>query len=38
LLYFEELELSLRLGPSYLEYKRRVPFLLPRLGRPQALA
>lgn len=37
LLYFEELELSLRLGPSYLEYKRSVPFLLPRLGalKPQ---
>ncbi|MDH4198027.1 MAG: hypothetical protein OEW05_11500 [Candidatus Aminicenantes bacterium] len=29
--YFEEYELELRLGESYLEYKRRVPFLLPRL-------
>ena len=32
LLYFEEYELALRLGPSYLEYKRTVPFLIPRLG------
>jgi protein-S-isoprenylcysteine O-methyltransferase Ste14 len=32
LLYFEEYELALRLGPSYLEYKRSVPFLIPRLG------
>lgn len=31
--YFEELELSLRLGPSYQEYKRSVPFLLPKLGK-----
>ncbi len=38
LLYFEELELSLRLGPTYLEYRRRVPFLLPRLGKLQAQA
>jgi protein-S-isoprenylcysteine O-methyltransferase Ste14 len=29
--YFEELELELRLGESYGEYKRRVPFLLPKL-------
>jgi protein-S-isoprenylcysteine O-methyltransferase Ste14 len=28
--YFEEYELALRLGPSYLEYKRSVPFLFPR--------
>jgi len=28
--YFEEHELALRMGPSYLEYKQRVPFLLPR--------
>jgi protein-S-isoprenylcysteine O-methyltransferase Ste14 len=28
--YFEEYELELRLGQSYMEYKRRVPFLLPR--------
>jgi len=29
--FFEELELELRFGSSYLEYKRRVPFLIPRL-------
>ena len=29
--YFEEKELELRMGPFFLEYKRRVPFLLPRL-------
>lgn len=29
--YFEEYELELRLGPPYIEYKREVPFLLPRL-------
>jgi protein-S-isoprenylcysteine O-methyltransferase Ste14 len=28
--YFEEYELELRLGQTYLEYKQRVPFLLPR--------
>jgi len=28
--FFEELELELRFGSSYLEYKRRVPFLIPR--------
>jgi protein-S-isoprenylcysteine O-methyltransferase Ste14 len=28
--YFEERELELRYGQSYLEYKRRVPFLIPR--------
>jgi protein-S-isoprenylcysteine O-methyltransferase Ste14 len=27
--YFEELELELRFGESYLEYKRSVPFLIP---------
>lgn len=30
--YFEEYELELRLGQSYIEYKQRVPFLLPRWG------
>jgi protein-S-isoprenylcysteine O-methyltransferase Ste14 len=30
LVYFEELELELRLGPAYLDYKQRVPFLIPR--------
>lgn len=29
--YFEELELSARHGPSYDEYRQRVPFLVPRL-------
>jgi protein-S-isoprenylcysteine O-methyltransferase Ste14 len=28
--YFEEYELELRMGQSYLDYKRGVPFLLPR--------
>lgn len=27
--YFEELELALRFGESYLEYKKSVPFLIP---------
>jgi len=27
--YFEEYELELRLGQSYIEYKQRVPFLIP---------
>jgi protein-S-isoprenylcysteine O-methyltransferase Ste14 len=27
--YFEELELELRFGESYLEYKKSVPFLIP---------
>ena len=27
--YFEELELELRFGESYLEYKKRIPFLIP---------
>lgn len=31
--FFEERELSLRFGPSYLEYKQRVPFLLPRISQ-----
>ncbi len=30
--FFEELELELRFGDPYLEYKRRVPFLIPRLN------
>ncbi len=29
LIYFEELELELRFGESYLEYKQNVPFLIP---------
>ena len=32
LVYFEEYELALRLGPTYVEYKGKVPFLIPRLG------
>jgi protein-S-isoprenylcysteine O-methyltransferase Ste14 len=32
LIYFEEYELALRLGPSYLAYKERVPLLFPKLG------
>lgn len=31
--YFEELELELRFGESYKEYKRDVPFLIPNLSR-----
>ncbi|MCQ3938629.1 MAG: hypothetical protein DPW18_16505 [Chloroflexi bacterium] len=31
--YFEEKELELRFGESYLEYKRNVPFLIPRFGK-----
>lgn len=30
--YFEELELELRFGDSYLEYKKTVPFLIPKFG------
>ena len=30
--YFEELELELRLGESYKEYKQKTPFLLPKLS------
>jgi protein-S-isoprenylcysteine O-methyltransferase Ste14 len=30
--YFEEKELELRFGKSYLEYKKSVPFLVPRLS------
>jgi len=31
--YFEERELELRLGPSYVQYKQRVPFLMPWIRR-----
>lgn len=31
--FFEERELSARHGPSYDEYRARVPFLIPRLGK-----
>ncbi len=30
--YFEELELRLRFGHSYIEYKNRVPFLIPKFS------
>jgi protein-S-isoprenylcysteine O-methyltransferase Ste14 len=30
--YFEEKELELRFGDSYLEYKKSVPFLVPRIS------
>ena len=30
LIYFEDLEVGLRLGPAYLAYKQNVPFLIPR--------
>jgi len=29
--YFEELELELRFGEAYLEYKKTVPFLIPKI-------
>ena len=29
--YFEEYELELRMGQAYLEYKKRVPFLFPKV-------
>jgi len=32
LMFFEELELKIRFGASYLEYKRNTPFLIPRLS------
>jgi len=32
--FFEERELSARHGPSYDEYRQRVPFLIPRLVLP----
>ena len=28
--FFEERELELRFGESYMDYKQRVPFLIPR--------
>ncbi len=31
--FFEEKELELRFGESYLEYKKTVPFLIPRIGK-----
>ena len=31
--FFEELELELRFGASYLEYKKSVPFLIPKSAR-----
>ncbi|MBN1452892.1 MAG: hypothetical protein JW963_17875 [Anaerolineales bacterium] len=33
--YFEEYELELRLGQSYIEYKQRVPFLFPGFNSQQ---
>ena len=30
--YFEEKELEIRFGESYLEYKKTVPFLIPKFG------
>ena len=30
--YFEEVELELRFGESYLEYRKSVPFLIPKFG------
>jgi len=31
--YFEEVELELRFGVSYLEYKKNIPFLIPKFIR-----
>lgn len=31
--YFEEKELELRFGESYMEYKKQVPFLIPKIGK-----
>ena len=31
--YFEEFELELRFGESYLEYKKKVPFLIPKFKK-----
>jgi len=33
--YFEELELELRFGESYLQYKKDVPFLIPKFIAPE---
>lgn len=33
--YFEELELELRFGEPYLEYKKSVPFLIPNFTMPR---
>ena len=33
--FFEELELELRFGESYLEYKKSVPFLFPNFNMPK---
>ncbi len=33
--YFEELELELRFGEPYLEYKKTVPFLIPKFITPR---
>jgi protein-S-isoprenylcysteine O-methyltransferase Ste14 len=30
--FFEELELSLRFGESYRQYKQKVPFLIPKFS------
>jgi len=30
--YFEEFEVEFRLGETYLEYKQRTPFLIPKLS------
>lgn len=30
--YFEELELELRFGESYKEYKKKIPFLIPKFS------
>ncbi len=30
--YFEELELELRFGESYKQYKRKTPFLFPKMA------
>jgi len=35
--YFEEFELELRFGESYLEYKKSVPFLFPSFKKQTQL-